>query len=153
MVRRYKVTLTEEERVELEGLTKKGKRDARMTILARALLLCDAGPKGPAWVVADISEALGLSTRTIEHLKQRFVEAGLEAALSRKPRLTPPREIRFDGAFEARLLALACSEAPAGQSRWTLRLLAEKAVELQITDSVSMMTIHRILKKTNLSLT
>jgi hypothetical protein len=88
----------------------------------------------------------------VEHLKKRFVEEGLEAALGRKPRQKPPREVRFDGAFEARLIALACSAAPEGRSRWTVRLLADKAVELKFAPSVSHMTVQRILKKTNSSL-
>ena len=86
-------------------------------------------------------------------MKKRFVEEGIEKALKRKPRETPPREVRFDGAFEARLLALACSKAPDGYQRWTIRLLAERVVELNITDSVSDMTIQRTLKKMNISLT
>ena len=149
---RYRVTLTEEERKELETITRRGKTHARRVLQARALLLCDAGEAGPAWNVADVAEALGLTSRTIEHLKQRFVEDGLEAAIERKPREKPPREIIFDGAFEARLIALACSDAPDGRRRWTVRLLADKAVELKFAESVSHMTIQRVLKKTNLSL-
>ena len=150
---RYRVTLTEQERNELEALTRRGKTHARRFIHARALLLCDAGPHGPAWTVADVAEALGVTSRTIEHLKKRFVEDGLEAALERKPREKPPREVIFDGAFEARLIALACSDAPEGRRRWTVRLLADKAVELNFAPSVSHMTVQRVLKKTNLSLT
>lgn len=149
---RYRVTLTEEERKELEALTRRGKTHARRFVHARALLLCDAGPAGPAWNVADTAEALGVTTRTIEHLKKRFVEDGLEAALERKPREKPPREVTFDGAFEARLIALACSGAPEGHQRWTVRLLADKVVELNFAESVSHMTVQRVLKKTNLSL-
>jgi len=149
---RYRVTLTQEERKELETLTKRGKTLARRVIHARALLLCDAGEYGPAWKVEDVAEALGITSRTIEHLKKRFVEEGLEAALERKPRDKPPREIKFDGAFEARLITLACSDAPEGRTRWTVRLLADKAVELNIAESVSLMTVQRVLKKTNLSL-
>jgi len=149
---RYRVTLTQEERKELETLTKRGKTLARRVIHARALLLCDAGEYGPAWKVEDVTEALGITSRTIEHLKKRFVEEGLEAALERKPRDKPPREIKFDGAFEARLITLACSDAPEGRTRWTVRLLADKAVELNIAESVSLMTVQRVLKKTNLSL-
>jgi len=152
MVNRYRVTLTELERAHLEALTKNGKTGAKKFIRARALLLCDAGPAGPSWIVADVAEALGVTPRTIEHLKERFVEEGLEAALERKPRETPPRPIVFDGKFEARLIALACSEAPEGRARWTVRLLADKAVELNLAPSVSHTTAHRILKKTNLSL-
>jgi transposase len=99
--------------------------------------------------------ALGVTSRTIEHLKKRFVEDGLEAALERKPREKPPREIIFDGAFEARHLrsALACLDAQDGRRRWTVRLLADKAVEFSFAASVSHMTVQRVLKKTNLSLT
>ncbi len=150
---RYRVTLTQEERKELESMTRRGKTHARRFIHARALLLCDAGADGPAWNVSDVAIALGVTSRAIEHLKKRFVEDGLEAALERKPREKPPREIIFDGAFEARLIALACSDAPEGRRRWTVRLLADKAVELHFAASVSHMTVQRVLKKTNLSLT
>ncbi len=150
---RYRVTLTQEERKELESMTRRGKTHARRFIHARALLLCDAGADGPAWNVSDVATALGVTSRAIEHLKKRFVEEGLEAALERKPREKPPREVTFDGAFEARLIALACSDAPEGRQRWTVRLLADKAVELRFAASVSHMTVQRVLKKTNLSLT
>jgi transposase len=150
---RYRVTLTKEERKELEAMTRRGKTHARRFIHARALLLCDAGTDGPAWNVADVAAALGVTSRAIEHLKKRFVEDGLESALERKPREKPPREVRFDGAFEARLITLACSDTPEGHRRWTVRLLADKAVELRFAESVSHMTVQRVLKKTNLSLT
>lgn len=152
MTPRYRVTLSEDERSRLEGLTRSGKTAATTFIHARALLLCDAGPLGSPWKVADVAEALGITTRTIEHLKERFVEEGLEAALQRKPRGKPPK-LSFDGAFDARLTALACSPAPDGRARWTVRLLAEKVVELKIAPRVSTMSVHRALKKTNLSLT
>jgi hypothetical protein len=134
-------------------MTHKGKTHARKFIYARALLLCDAGTGGPAWNVSDVAEALGVSIRSIEHLKKRFVKEGLEAALERKAREKPPRGIIFDGAFEARLVALACSDAPEGHRRWTVRLLADKAVELDIVNSVSHMTVQRVKKKTNVNLT
>jgi transposase len=153
MTPRYRVTLTQEERKELESMTRRGKTHARRFIHARALLLCDAGADGPAWNVSDVATALGVTSRAIEHLKKRFVEEGLEAALERKPREKPPREVTFDGAFEARLIALACSDVPEGRRRWTVRLLADKAVELSFAASVSHMTVQRVLKKTNLSLT
>lgn len=152
MVPRYRVTLTKPERTQLEVLTRNGKTGAKKFIHARALLLCDAGPEGPAWSVADVAEALGITSRTIEHLKKRFVEEGIEAALERKSREKPPRDVIFDGAFEARLISLACSEAPEGYERWTVRLLADKAVELKFAPSVSHMTVQRVLKKTNLNL-
>ena len=150
---RYRITLTELERKNLEALTRNGKTGAKKFIHARALLLCDAGPDGPAWTVATAAEALGVTSRTIEHLKKRFVEEGLEAALVRKTRGKPPRDVIFDGAFEARLIALACSDTPEGYQRWTVRLLADKAVELNFASSVSHMTVQRVLKKMNLSLT
>jgi len=154
MVARYRVTLTAEERHELEKLTRPGKTESRKYIHARALLLCDAGADGSqAWNVTDVAEALGITSRAIEKLKKRFVEEGLNAALDRKPSEKPPREIQFDGAFEARLIALACSTAPEGHTRWTVRLLAEKAVELSFASSVSHMTVQRILKKRRLNLT
>lgn len=94
-----------------------------------------------------------MTPRTIEHLKKRFVEEGLGAALERKLPDKPPNEVTFDEAFEARLIALTCSESPEGRWRWTVRLLAEKAVELNLAPRISHMTVQRILKKTNLSLT
>jgi hypothetical protein len=153
MAPRYRVTLTKEERQELELLVRPGKTESRKFIHARALLLCNAGENGPAWNVADVAEALGRTSRTIEHIKKLFVEEGVSAAIERKSREKPPREVRFDGAFEARLITLACSEAPEGRSRWTVRLLADKAVELKFAPSVSHMAVQRILKKTNLNLT
>ncbi len=153
MAPRYRVTLTQEERQELEAISTKGKRAARTIIHARALLLLDAGDHGPKWRVAKVAEALGTTPRSLEHLKKQFVEEGLPAAIERKKRETPPREIQFGGEFEAHLLALACSEAPEGRKRWTVRLLAEKMVELKMVPSVSPMTVCNTLKKTNLSLT
>ena len=152
MANRYRVTLTDQEREELETLTKKGKGTARKYIHARALLLCDSVGERSPWRVADVAQGLGVTSRSIEHIKKRFVEEGLEAALGPRPRSRPPK-VTFDGAFEARLTALACSAPPKGRSRWTVRLLAEKVVELKIAPKVSAMTVQRTLKKTNLSLT
>ena len=152
MTPRYRITLAEEERQELEVISKTGKRAAKTILHARALLLLDAGILGPSWTVKVTAEAVGLSTRSLEHLKQRFVEEGLECALKRKTRVKPPREKIFDGEFEAHLIALACSEPPVERERWTVRLLAEKMVELKIVPAVSAMTICNTLKKTNLSL-
>ena len=144
---RYKVTLALEERDQLEQLTGKGKIAASKLMHARALLLCDqSGHNNEPFMVKDAAKALGVSTRTIEKLKKRFVEEGLESAIERKPSTRRPT-IKFDGEFDARIMQLACSECPQGASRWSLRLLAEKAVELKIVDSVSTMTIHRSLKK------
>jgi hypothetical protein len=152
MAPRYRVTLTKEERRELEAISTKGKRAARTVLYARALLLLDVGEYGQKWIVAQVAEALGTTTRSLEYLKKRFIEEGLHSAIERKKRATPPREIQFGGEFEAKLLALACSEAPEGRKRWTIRLLAEKMVELKIVPSVSTMTVCNTLKKINLSL-
>ena len=152
MANRYKGTLTQKEREELSEFTRSGKSTAAKFVHARALLLCDAGKFGDPWKVAEVAAALGVSARTLEHLKQRFGEEGVEAALARKPQ-SQPRAVSFDGAFDARLTALACSKAPTGRQRWTVRLLAEKLVELKIADCVSTMTVQRSLKKTNGSLT
>lgn len=148
MANRYKVTLTQAERAQLTELTRRGKSSAAKFIHARALLLCDAGEFGEPWKVGDVAGALGVSSRMLEHLKQRFVEEGLDSALVRKP-ASKPREATFAGEFDARLTALACSAAPSGRRRWTVRLLAEKLVELKIVERVSTMTVQRSLKKTN----
>ena len=150
---RYRVTLTKDERIFLDGLTKRGKHSARKTINARALLLCDSGPCGPGWELDQVITALGISERALIYLKKRFVEEGMLEALERKERVKPPREILFDGAFEARLLALACSAAPEGRQRWTVRLLSERLVELAIVPQISPSSVQRALKKMNLNLT
>jgi hypothetical protein len=150
---RYRVTLTEEEREELESITKKGNTTARKYKFARALILCDESGDRKPWEVIHVAEALGITSRTIEHLKERFVTGGLPFALERKERETPPREIKFDGRFEAHIISLACSDPPEGRVRWTVRLLADKAVELEYAPTVSHMSVQRILKKNNLSLT
>ena len=143
MAPRYKITLLETERNTLEAITRNRKTGAKKFMNARALLLCDAGEHGPAWTVAQVARAIGVTSRTIEHIKKRFIEEGLEAALERKKRQTPPRAVIFDSEFEAR----------AGHARWKIKLLTDKAVELKFAPSVSHMTVHRILKKANLSLT
>ncbi len=111
------------------------------------------GNPSPNGARASAPPDLGVSTRTLERLKQRFVEQGLEAALERKPRERPPRKAVFDAALQARLVVLACSAAPDGRERWTLRLLADKVVELGWAESVLLMTIQRTPRKTNCSLT
>ena len=147
MAPRYKVTLTKEERKELEDISSKGKRAARTVLYARALLLLDVGEYGSKWRVAKVSEAIGTTSRSLEKLKKRFVEEGLKAAIGRKIRVKPPREIQFGGEFEAHLLALACSQAPKGRERWTMRLLADKMIELKLVPTVSAMTVCKTLKK------
>jgi len=153
MSTKYSVMLNSAERAWLEEITRKGKNSASKVLQARALLLCDAGEHGVAWPVHRISEALGISSGTINNLKKRVVVGGIEGAFTRKQRETPPREVLYDGAFDAHVVALACSEPPKGYQRWTVRLLATKIVELQIAPEASHMSVHRALKKMNCSLT
>jgi transposase len=149
--KKYLVTLTPEERDWLTGLVSAGKRSALTITRARILLKADQADGGPAWEDQDIAQALDCSVRTVERVRQRFVERGPGQALGRKPQDRPSRERKFDGATEARLIALACSAPPEGRARWTLKMLADKLVELEVFDSVSDETVRRVLKKTNLS--
>ncbi len=150
----YRVTLTQEEICNLEEIARNGIRAARTVLYARALLLLDQGEFAEAkWKVEDVATAVGLTDRALVRLKERFVKYGLDAALERKKPVRPSRELIFDGEFAARLTQLACSEAPNGRARWTVRLLAEKLVELQIVPSVSAMTVCNVLKKTKFNLT
>jgi transposase len=153
MADKYLVTLTARERQELTDLISAGKRSALTITRARILLKADEGPHGPAWSDSKVAEALDCGKRTVERVRQRFVERGLAEALARKPQDKPSRERKFDGAAEARLIALACSDAPDGRARWTMKLLADKLVELEIFDSVSDETVRRVLKKTSSSRT
>lgn len=149
-MKKYIVKLTEEERLQLHSLVSKGKAAARTLTHARILLKADAADDGPGWKDKAIVEALDVSVRTVERLRERFVEEGLEAALSRKPASrTPVRKL--DGEAEAHLIALAYSELPAGRSRWPLRLLAERMVELGYVESLSHECVRQALKKTNSS--
>ena len=146
MVKRYRVTLTVEEREALGGMIARGKGDARKLAHARVLLQADASAGGPDWTDTRIAEAVRVSVRTIERVRQRFVEEGLEAAL--RPRPSPRVYARkLDGAQEAKLVALACSEPPEGKQRWTLRLLAERMVELEVVPELSHETVRQTLKK------
>jgi transposase len=148
---KYKVTLTAEERQELQDLIAAGKAAAKKLMHARILLKADAADAGPAWPDDRIAEAIDVSAATVGRVRQRFVEEGLEAALVRKKQDRPSRERKLDGRAEARLIALACSEPPDGRAAWTLQLLADKLVELKIVDSVCDETVRRVLKKTRSS--
>ena len=148
-MKRYKVTLDADERQHLHDLIAAGKADARKLAHARILLKADAAEGGPAWPDHRIADALEVSTDTVERVRQRFVELGLDAALDRKRRERPPREIKLDGRAEARLIALACSTPPDGRAVWTMQLLADKLVELEVVDSISDETVRLALKKTS----
>jgi transposase len=150
-MKKYRVTLTDEERQGLHDLISAGKAAARKLTHARILLKADAAPGGPAWTDDRIAEAFDVSTDTVGRVRQRFVEQGLEAALVRKPQARPSREPALDGAAEARLIALACSSPPDGRKAWTMKLLADKLVELEVVDSISDETVRLALKKTRSS--
>lgn len=147
MRKKFIVTLTEEERIYLEGIVKTGKGPAYRIKHAHILLNADAG--GPDRSDREIAGMFRCHGNTAANVRRRFVEEGLESALGRKKRETPPNPKKIDGEKEARLIALACSQPPEGYARWTLRMLADKMVEMKITDSVSAATVCRTLKKTN----
>jgi transposase len=150
-MKRYKVTLEAEERQHLNDLIAAGQAAARKLSHARILLKADATEGGPAWPDPRIADALEVSTATVERVRQRFVEQGLDAALDRKQRERPAREIKLDGRAEARLIALACSAPPEGRATWTMKLLADKLVELEVVASISDETVRLALKKTRSS--
>ena len=146
----YRVTLTNEERVELTAIVKKGKGNARRMTRARILLMADEKRSDGGWKDASIVQALGVHQRTVERVREKCVQQGIEAALNH----TRPKKKRnkiLDGAAEARLVQLACSEAPDGHEGWSLQMLADKLIELEIVESVSRETIRTTLKKMNLS--
>jgi transposase len=147
--KRYVVRLALEERERLGRLVSVGKGAAAKLAHARVLLQADQSTAGPGWTDVQIAEGLGVSTRTVENIRQRFVEQGLEAALVRKKACRPPRERLLDGAKEAKLTAICCSKAPDGRRRWTLQMLADRLVELNIVDSISYETVRRTLQKTS----
>jgi len=151
MKKKYIVTLTQEERRMLQVLVSRGKAAARKLTHARILLKADVALGDPGWEDAAISQGLGIGRATVERVRKEFVEEGLEAALERRK---PQREYcrKLDGDGEAHLIALACSQAPEGRSRWTLRLLADRMVALEYVGAVSKDTVARTLKKTSLSL-
>jgi Homeodomain-like domain len=147
-VKKYVVRLSGEERAQLSALIHSGRRSAQLLTKARILLKADVSTEGEGWSDSRIAEALDTSVANIERTRRQLVEEGFEAVLTRKynPNSAPPRI--FDGAAEAKLIALACGPAPAGYARWTLSLLEEKVVELNIVEKASDNTIGRTLKKT-----
>jgi transposase len=150
-MKKHIVTLTEEERDLLTEMTSKGKHRSQKVLNALTLLACDEGEhQGIRSTNAEISKVLNTSMRKIDRVKKRFVKDGLDVALNgRKSHRV--YEKKADGDFEAHLVALSCSKPPEGFSRWSLRLLADRAVELNYIDSISHETVRRVLKKTSLS--
>ncbi len=150
MKKKYPVILTEAQREQLKSLIAAGSAPARKLTHARILLKADQSPEGPGWVDEQVADAVEVSQPTVARVRKQYFEEGLEAALNRRP---PNRHYqrKLDGEQEARLLALACSEPPEGQARWSLRLLADRLVELEVVEDISYQTVRRTLKKTNSS--
>ena len=146
----YKVTLTNEERTQLTALVSKGKGNARRLRRAQMLLLADENRPEGAWKDADIAKALSAHARTVERTREKCVQEGVEAALNHtRPQKKRPKVL--DGAAEARLVQLACTEAPDGHERWRLQMLADKLIELEVVETVSRETVRTTLKKMNSS--
>ena len=147
---KYVVRLAQEEREELESLVKRGRVAAEKRRRAQILLKADAGAKGSGLTDQEVASALDVGIATVHRVRQAYVEESLQAALSRKPALcSRPRKLDGDG--EARLVAVACGPAPEGRARWTLRLLADRLVELEVVDTIDKETVRRTLKKTRSS--
>ena len=144
----FVVRLTDEERLELNSLVRKGKASALKLTRARILRKADQGDGGEAWTDAQIAEALDVAPKTVFNVRRRWMEEGLEPALSRKKQDCPSRPCKLDGEAEAKLIATCCGPAPEGRVRWTLRLLSDKLVELGIVESISPETVRSTLKKT-----
>lgn len=150
MPKHYIVRLSQKERQALQELVTTGKAAAYKIKHANILLNIDINGQG--WTDEEAATAFSCHRNTVANLRERLVNEGLESALNRKPRKTPLRQVFFDGEAEAKLIALRCGEPPAGQARWTLRLLADKAVELEIVPAISHETVRQVLKKTNSNL-
>ncbi len=147
----HRIKLSQSERDELEALRDQKRGKASGVIRAVALLLSDEGPHGPALKDADIQSHTGMSIRNLERLRLRCCEVGPLAALTRKPRATPGREVKITGEVQARITQLACTEPPAGHARWTLKLLAKHLVEIEVIESISHQSVGTVLKKANSS--
>ena len=146
MQKKYIVKLSDLERKSLDEIVSKGKHSVYKIKHAHILLKTDAN--GPNWTDERTAEAFGCHAQTVRNIRKRFFEEGLSAALGRSKPAKPPRSPKLDGADEARLIALSCSEPPEGYGHWTLRLLSDKLVELDIVDSISKETVRQVLKKT-----
>jgi hypothetical protein len=146
MLKKYLVRLTDSERDQLNEVVKKLKGSSQKVRRAQILLKADAN--GPAWTDARIAEAFGCRTKAVENVRERLVTAGFDLTLNGKPRTTPPRSKRLDGEQEAQVIAMRLGPPPKGFANWSLRLLAEKVVALEIVDSISHETVRQTLKKT-----
>ncbi|MBI4082900.1 MAG: helix-turn-helix domain-containing protein [Candidatus Lambdaproteobacteria bacterium] len=147
----YVVKLSAEERAELDGVVRKGKAAGWKIQRAQVLLKCDQGSGGAGWIDQRIADAFGCTSRSVENWRKQAVEEGPLSLLERKARETPPTPRKLDGEQEAQLVKLACSQPPEGRTRWTMQLLAERLVQLEVVDEISHETVRRTLKKTNSS--
>lgn len=147
-MKKYKVTLTKVERDHLNEIISKGMHSAQLYRSAYILLNCDEGKWGLKLTNEQVSKVLQISMRMIDRVKQKFVEEGFEACLKRRP-LSKTKEKKIDGDLEAHLIALSCSKPPKGFSRWSLRMLSDKMIELKYAESISHETVRRVLKKTS----
>lgn len=150
--KKYRIKLDSDERSELEKIRDQGSHKSLKYKRAFALLLSDEGSQGPAMKDSEVGFATGMSRSTLERLRIRCCEVGPIGALESKPRETPPREIKITGEVEAHITRIACSKPPEGAARWTLKLIANKLVEIEVIDSIGRSSVHLVLKKANLSL-
>lgn len=148
-MKKHSIVLTREQRRELEVLISTGQAPARKLTHARILLKADCGPEGPRWSNRQIHEALEVGETTVRRVRHSFAQGGLEAALNRRAQPPRPQKRKLDGEQEAHLVALLCGPTPEGYERWSLRLVADKLVELELVESVSHETVRQVLKKTN----
>ena len=145
---KYTVLLTDAERFKLTAIVTKGKATAKVILHANILLAADAS-KGKPSSEKVIAEQCHVNAQTVHTVRRKFCSEGLDAALSRKKRKIPPRTPKLTGEVEAKIIALSCSEPPMGRTKWTLRLLANRIIEMQIVESISHESVYRLLKKTN----
>lgn len=150
--KKYRIKLASDERRSLEKIRNHGFHKSKKFKRTQALLLCDEGQEGPAMKDHDVSPLVGMSPSSLERLRKRCCEVGPLGALESKPRETPPREIKVTTDVQAHITRLACSAPPKGQARWTLSLIAEKLVEIEVIDSIGRTSISMVLKKANLNL-
>ena len=148
----YKVNLTKEERAKLSKITTTGKAAAKEVLHANILLATD-DKRSPKLTVSAAADKCNTTTTTVQTIRKLYAVGGFDAALKRKKRITPPIQPKITGEVEAHIIALACSEPPEGFAKWSLRLLADKAVELEYIDNISYVSVGTLLKKRNLSLT
>jgi transposase len=146
--KRYVVQLTDEERSFLTQLIAKKGVAARRRTRAQILLKADVGPQGPGWTDQRTAEAFDVTSGTVENVRRRLVEEGLDMAVNRKPQCRPSRQRLLDGEKEAKLVAMCCSKVPPGHTRWTLKMLANELVRLEIVEGISSETVRKVLKKT-----